>query len=431
MKHKIILALGLVAIAFGISFAQAPVNLDDCFRAALKQSRTLAGQHEVLAQAEEHYRQALAVMLPQVSANFTSFSQDTSSVVPLAGPSQTTTLPNQTTTKIVASLPLFRGFGLIAALQQTGRLSAAQKEAYRSAVYQLYSDTSSSFYLVLSLENDLKILQKEADLYADRITELEARVAIGRSRPTEVLTVQAAQAALAAQSEQVKSQISTARELLSFLTGFSAEIALSDTDVAPAGAGSPETYTADLFNLPDVKFASLNVEAADRAVGISTGALLPSVDIAGDYYLGRPAGALQNSKWDSTLTVSQPLFAGGYNVSKLTEAHSLLKQRQADYQNAINLARRNINSIYKQVSYDLLQAAKLKEAVDLAEKNYRAVSADYANGLIANLDVLQALASLQDISRSYNSSGYALKMDYNRLLSLSALVKLPEDQTVK
>ena len=46
-------------------------------------------------------------------------------------------------------------------------------------------------------------------------------MAIGRSRPTEVLTVQAAQAALAAQIEQVKSQISTARELLSFLTGFS------------------------------------------------------------------------------------------------------------------------------------------------------------------------------------------------------------------
>ena len=156
MKHKIILALGLAAFYFFGFVAQADVDLDDCFRAALKQSQTLAGQHEVLVQAEEHYRQALAVMLPQVSANLTSFSQDTSGVPSVPGPLQTTTLPNQTTTKIVASLPLFQGFGLIAALQQNSSLSAAQKQAYRAAVYQLYSDTSNSFYLVMSLENDLK-----------------------------------------------------------------------------------------------------------------------------------------------------------------------------------------------------------------------------------------------------------------------------------
>ena len=431
MKHRIILALGLVAFAFGCAFAQAPVSLDDCFRAALKQSQTLAGQREVLVQADEHYRQAFSVMLPQVAANFTSFSQDTSSVPPQSVTSVTATLPNQATTKIVASMPLFRGFGLMAALAQTNSLSAAQKQAYRAAVYQLYSDTSNAFYLVMSLENDLKILQKESDLYRDRIGELQARVDIGRSRQTEVLTVQTAQAALAAQSEQVQSQIATARELLSFLTGLPAEVELNDTGAAPADAGLLGTYTAGIEDLPDVKFASLNAEAADHSVGSAAGNLWPAVDVAGDYYLSRPLGALQNSKWDGTLSVSQSLFAGGYNVSKLAEARSLLKQKQADYRNAVNLARQNIDSGYKQVSHDLLQAAKLKEAVDLAEKNYRAVSADYANGLVTNLEVLQALASLQDISRSYNASSYALKMDYNKLLSLSALVKLPEAQTAK
>lgn len=425
-----LLFASIATICFFTIEAQG-ASLETCFQAALKQSATLAGRQEQVIQTEEHYRQALSVMLPQVSGVFTSFSQDTSSVASLPGPAQTTTLPNQTTTRIAASLPLFRGFGLMAALAQTKSLSAAQTQAYRSAVFQIYSDTANAFYLVLSLENDRKILLKESDLYRDRITDLQARVAIGRSRQTEVLTVQAAQAALAAQIEQVNAQITTARELLSFLTGFAAEVELQDTGAAPADAGSLESYTAGLQDLPDVKYASLNVEAAEHAVGIATGAFLPSADLSGDYYLGRPAGALQDSKWDSTITISQPLFAGGYNVSKLAEARSLLKQRQADYQNAVNLAKQNIDSTYKQVSYDLLQVVKFKEAVDLAEKNYRAVSADYANGLVANLEVLQALTSFQDISRSYNSSSYALKMDYNRLLSLAALVKLPEGQTVK
>ncbi len=38
------------------------ISLESCFRSALKQSEVMADDQELVRQAEEHYRQALAAM---------------------------------------------------------------------------------------------------------------------------------------------------------------------------------------------------------------------------------------------------------------------------------------------------------------------------------------------------------------------------------
>ena len=47
---------------------EAPRTLEDCFRAALERSETVASQLELVIQAEEHYRQAVGGVLPSLSA---------------------------------------------------------------------------------------------------------------------------------------------------------------------------------------------------------------------------------------------------------------------------------------------------------------------------------------------------------------------------
>ncbi len=115
---------------------------------------------------------------------------------------------------------------------------------------------------------------KKPTLYEKRIDELNARVAIGRSRSTEVLTVQVSLATLMAQLEQVKSQLSAARELLSFLTGLPSSIELSDPQMIPSSMGSFEFYDAKLSDRPDIKAAMARAEAAKNNVDIATGRLL-------------------------------------------------------------------------------------------------------------------------------------------------------------
>ena len=137
------------------------VSLEACFSSALKQSEIMADNKEFIVQAEEHYKQALAGMLPGISASYTYFNQDTSKLIP--SNTDPSLYSDQATTKVSISQPLFRGFRDFAALKLNQNIITSQKESYEWAAYQLYQDTANSFYLVLSLENDMAILRKEAD----------------------------------------------------------------------------------------------------------------------------------------------------------------------------------------------------------------------------------------------------------------------------
>jgi outer membrane protein len=76
-----------------------------------------------------------------------------------------------------------------------------------------------NFYIVLSIEQDLKNYSEEISQNIDREKELNGRVRIGRSRISEVLSVQSTISTWCAQVEQLRSQLGTAREAFAFLSG--------------------------------------------------------------------------------------------------------------------------------------------------------------------------------------------------------------------
>ncbi len=81
-KLFVLIILGIMLAGSALQCSADPVNLETCFRAALKQSDVMADNRELVNQAEEHFKQALAGMLPNVSAGYTYFNQDTSKLIP-------------------------------------------------------------------------------------------------------------------------------------------------------------------------------------------------------------------------------------------------------------------------------------------------------------------------------------------------------------
>ena len=57
-------------------WAGEPLSLNDCFKAALRRSETLATQHEVVIQAEETYHRARGAILPSVNGFYSYFHQN-------------------------------------------------------------------------------------------------------------------------------------------------------------------------------------------------------------------------------------------------------------------------------------------------------------------------------------------------------------------
>jgi outer membrane protein len=413
------LSLGILLLLLSpaCSWAGETLSLKDCYKAALKRSEVLATQQELVIQAEESYRRAWGAILPSVTGYYSYFRRNAPD---LTASGNTVSSAGQQTLMITADQPLFRGFRNFAALNAAKASITAQEQAGQWAGTQLYRDVSQAYYTRLAVEKDLNVLDNELDLYSKRIKELQDRINIGRSRITELLTVQSAQSILKAQREQISGQLYVAKEVLAFLTGLDQDIKLDDMDEVPSQIGSLESYQAKISGRPDIMAALKNVEAFKSQVSVAKGAHLPSVDLMGNYYADRP-DLSRNGDWDVGIAVTLPIFMGGITSSNVKTAQSQQRQSELQLSRVQRLALQEIRSLYNNFKADLSQLTALQEAFNMAEKNYKANVRDYKLNLVTNLDVMQALTAYQDTQRSLEKIRYLTKIDYNQLEAAAGL----------
>ena len=408
------LAVGLLLrLLSGVGPAQAAesLTLDQYYDAALKRSEVVATQSELIHQTEEHYNQANSALYPTVSGVASYTRQDPTP----AGELSTSSSPNrQSLAKVMATQPLFRGFREFASLRQSKALLGAQNDDYRNACVLLFKDVVQNFYTVLSLEQDLKNLDEEINQALDREKELNTRVRIGRSRVSEVLTVQTTISTLRAQVEQLQGQLRTAREVFAFLSGLEATTPLRDTEALPASVEPLDEYLARLALRPDVKASRQRLTAAQESVSVARGAHLPSVDLNANRYLER-TGSLKDVTWDVQIALTLPIYSGGLLQSKVSEAVSQRTQSELSASQVSRQAEQEIRSAYQSVVFDASQLAALEKATEAARKNYEAQRHDYRLGLVTNLDVLQALTTFQENQRALDRARYTAKIDFFRL----------------
>ncbi len=395
-------------------------TLNDCFKAALKRSEVLATQQELVVQAEENYHRAWGAILPDVNGSYSYFRQHAPGLTNLGNTSNSV---GQQTLAITADQPLFRGFRDFAAINAAKSTITAQEQARQWAGMQLYRDVAQAFYTELAAQKDLQVLDNELEQYQKRIKDLEDRLSIGRSRATEVLTVQSAQAILKAQIAQVTGQLDVAKEVLYFLTGLDLNIQLDDADDVCSDLGSLDSYQSEINARPDIMAARKNVDAFKSKISVAKGERLPSADLLGNYYFERP-DRHDNGNWDVELAVTLPIFTGGIISSDIKIAKSQLRQSEIQLSQVERLAMEDVRSLHHNLKADLAQLAALQEAYDISKKNYEANSKDYELNLVTNLDVLQALTAYQDTQRSLEKIRYLTKIDYNKL-EASVARKLP------
>jgi len=399
-----------------VAHAAEPINLEQYFAAALKRSETIAGQSELIQQAEERYKQANAARLPTVSGVATQIWQ---ADPPAAAPATPTYLTHQGISRLTVNQPLFRGFSEYAALRQTRALLGAQNEDYQRARVLLLQDVAQNFYTVLALEQDLLNYREEIRQNVAREQDLQARVRIGRSRTSEVLNVQAAISSLRAQVEQLNGQLGAAREVLAFLSGMDASTPLRDSEAPVAQIEPLQTYLSGIEERPDIKASKQRYTAAQESVGVARGAHLPSVDLSGNYYLDRP-GYLKDITWDVQLSLTIPLYAGGGTQSRVREALSQRTQAELGLSQARRLAEQEVRAAHAAVMFDLAQREALEKSTEAAAKSYEAQRREYRFGLVTNLDVLQALTALQQNQRALDRARYTTKLDFLKLQTAAA-----------
>ncbi len=388
------------------------LSLEECYHLALVQSEVVGIQKEAISRATAQIFNAASQGLGNVDFVINRTWQD-SQKSNLSGGSIGNAIgdPNMQESKFTVSQPLFQGFKAIGALTGAGSYRKEQTEAWIRAKELLYMDVARSFYNVLRYEKDVTINMGIRELLGKRIRELEDREKIGRSRTSEVLTVQTKLKTIEADLAATQGALATARYMLEFLTG--TDLGGKTLDEETTEEVTSKTLTEHLkmaLTRSDVQAAEQAVKTAWRGIVVAQSGFWPMITLDHNRYMRRE-GVLSNLDFDTLIKFDVPLFSGTETIGQVKDSISILKQKKLSY----TLARRQAELDIKQ-SYQIWLSSKetdnlLKEAVLSAEENYNIQSEEYTRSLVSNLDVLTTLESLQNTRQRKNLTYYVMKQD--------------------
>ena len=382
------------------------LTLEECYQLALKRSETIAIQREMLEEAQGRFMQALSGILPRASFVLSERRQDGS------GESAFTLrrVPEQ---RFTFSQPLFGGFKEFAAMAGTKAERRQRVHEKERAEQLLLTDVSDTFYLLFEQREDLYVLETIRTTLAQRIDELREREQLGRSRTSEVVSAEAQLRRIEAEIERVQIQETIARQLLEFLTGLDQVDGIQDVaaTLIPSPLDQEDMYMRQAAARPDVLAAEEAWRVTQKLVTVSRARYWPTVNLEGNYYTER-AGVSADIDWDALLKVDAPLFQGGQAVGAVREANSRARQAQLKFEQAQRRANLDARDAYSSLKGSLARYAALQKALDAAEQDYRLELEDYQRRLISNLDVLQALQTLQDARRDVIHARYETKRLY-------------------
>ena len=204
------------------------------------------------------------------------------------------------------------------------------------------------------------------------------------------------------------------RQLLEFLIGKSFDqIAEPKFDFVI----KPELqYLKEASQRSDVQAAYYALRLDQEKIAIARSGFLPQVSLQGDYFTHR-SSAPADSKWDTLLSVSVPIFEGTTTYGQVKEANSVAKQTGLLYSRIGRLAIENIHDAYINMQMSTIRKRTLGKALQSAELSYHLQTQDYKLNVVNNLDVITAIQNLADVRRSYIHTSYEGKRFYWQLLT--------------
>ena len=379
--------------AFDAPF-QGSLTLQDCYALALKRSERLAIAQQVIQEAEGRFYQSLSGALPKLSFNYSHQYQPGDS---------------EPESKFTFSQPLFSGFKEFAAMAASRAEGRQFRQEESRARQLLLVDVADAFYLYGFYQGHLELTQGIIQALENRTEELKKRVELGRSRQSELAGARSRLRRAEAQVEQTRADLGVARALLEFLTGKEVDSIRDDLDVSM----TPKTKEELAFyalGRADVLAGREALTAARKKVGVAQAGYWPSISVEGNSYTQKTAK--NPSDWDVTLKMSVPIFQGTQTLGEVHEASALAAEAELESSETTRRALMEIRQAYVQWESSYNRVAALKKAVDAAEENYQLQSSDYRVSMVNNLDVLQALAELEDVRRDYIGAVTDMKRFY-------------------
>jgi multidrug efflux system outer membrane protein len=367
--------------------------LDALVEQAAERNTSIQEAAARVAQARALVRSANADRLPQVGLGADVSRQ--AGVGSFAGPSPATLW--QAGVQVAYEPDLF---GRATGRRDAAALDAQAREALLQSTRLLVQAETAQVYLALrAIDVERGIVREAVQAHRSTLRLTERRHAAGDLAELDVVRVQAEVAATEADALALDRQRATLEHALAVLVGeaasrFSLAPGEWKADVPLIPAGVPATVLA---RRPDVAAAQSTLLAAQARVGVAGAAWFPSLALTGDGgFASLELGDLLRwsaRAWSVNALLSLPIFDGGRREAAKQQAVAEMDAALARYRGEVLVAFREVEDQLSSLRLLNEQAQAQGRAVDAARRATTLSDTRYRNGLVSQLELLDARRS--------------------------------------
>jgi outer membrane protein len=396
----------LVSGIFLAGAAQA-ADLLSVYRDAAGYDATFAAAKASLDAGREKLPQGRSGLLPTLGVSASTTWNDIESTTRSNPPQTHSTNYNSHGWTANLTQPLFRWQNW--ASYKQGELAVVQAEAQFAAAKQdLILRVSQAYFDVLLAQETLAVSQAQKTAITQQLESAKRNFEVGTATITDTHEAQARYDLAAATEIAAESDLTVKRQILRTVAGNEPDVLKTLKAGTLIGRPQPDDITkwaetAETGNL-SVAQAQAGLEIAGQEVGKQRAGHLPTLDLVATYGKsgsGFTSNSISGAGADSTsktvgLQLAVPLFAGGYVVSKTTEAVALREKALADLDSARRQAALGARQAYLGVSSGLSQVKAYEAAVASSQAALDSNKLGYEVGVRINIDVLNAQSQLFD-----------------------------------
>lgn len=420
---------------------------------------TLAGVYELaiendytIEQARAQYRAGIeerklarAGLLPYIEGGYDYAETDIESRSSFAIGDQI--IPNDSDTEIdtdtwraslvqpVFDLPAWFRF------RQGVELSNQAEATFTLAQQELIQRSVTAYFEVLRAATNLQASRAQESALKAQLDQVKQRFDVGMVAITDVHEAQAGYDLAVAQRISDEGNLGIARELLAVLTGRShGDLWVLEDEfpvVNPEPTDSNEWVTFARENNYDIKVAEHARDAARRGSRAAASEHLPTVDLSWSYTddsadllretLGERNRFPQNDERNIVaLSVTLPIFTGGYTSAARRQAAAVYDTQLAGYEGTVRSVTQQTRASHIQVLSDVARTRARGQAVTSTRSALEAAEVGYNVGTRNVVDVLGAQQEFFSAARDYQNSIIDYVIDLVRLKRLAGTLT-PQD----
>lgn len=274
----------------------------------------------------------------------------------------------------------------------------------RGVVVAVAAETARAYLELRGAQRQLAVAQATLASQRETLAVTEARNAHGLASDLEVVRARTETESTAAEIPPLEHAIRAYVHVLSTLlalppTALSDELATSaSTPAVPQRieVGVPSDL---LRRRPDLQAAERRIAGASAMVGVATAQLFPQLVLGGSAGLAsRQSSELANGGSDRNgsnyyfagPSIDWTLFDWGRRRARIAASEAEVEAAKAEYENAVLAAFREVESALVAVDRGRVRVADLERLVTSAQGALAIAQADYRNGLLDQLTVLDA-----------------------------------------